>query len=159
MAGHPGRYKTQELITRNYWWLMISRDVKAYTGIDRCEACKQMKVVHEPMHAPLHPHLIPQAPWEKISVNLIGPLPESNGYDMIMMVVDWLTKTMVAIPTNSNVTTEVWVRYSKIVPAGWQTLYTALDRGTHYMHYSTALGRGAHYIHSSRQGCILNAQL
>ena len=20
VAGHPGRYKTQELITRNYWW-------------------------------------------------------------------------------------------------------------------------------------------
>jgi hypothetical protein len=31
-AGHPGRYKTQELITRNYWWPMISRDVKSYVG-------------------------------------------------------------------------------------------------------------------------------
>jgi hypothetical protein len=26
-AGHLGRYKTQELITRNYWWPMISRVV------------------------------------------------------------------------------------------------------------------------------------
>jgi hypothetical protein len=36
-AGHPGRYKMQELITRNYWWPMISRDVKSY--MDRCKAC------------------------------------------------------------------------------------------------------------------------
>ena len=26
-AGHPGRYKTQELITRNYWWPYIQSDV------------------------------------------------------------------------------------------------------------------------------------
>jgi hypothetical protein len=54
MARHPGRYK--ELITRNYWWPMISRDVKAY--VDRCEACQHTKVVHEPMHTLLHPHSI-----------------------------------------------------------------------------------------------------
>jgi hypothetical protein len=33
VAGHPGRYKMQELITRNYWWLMISRDVKSYMDV------------------------------------------------------------------------------------------------------------------------------
>ena len=27
VAGHPGRYKTQELITRNYWWPYIQSDV------------------------------------------------------------------------------------------------------------------------------------
>ena len=26
-AGHPRRYKTQELITRNYWWPYIQSDV------------------------------------------------------------------------------------------------------------------------------------
>ena len=27
-TGHPGRYKTQELITRNYWWPYIQSDVR-----------------------------------------------------------------------------------------------------------------------------------
>lgn len=27
LAGHPGQYKTHELITRNYWWPRILRDV------------------------------------------------------------------------------------------------------------------------------------
>jgi hypothetical protein len=72
-AGHLGRYKMQELIMRNYWWPMISRDVKSY--VDGCEACQRTKVIHELSHAPLHLHSIPTAPWEKISVDLVGPLP------------------------------------------------------------------------------------
>ena len=36
-AGHPGRYKTQELITRNYWWPRIQSDVQKY--IDGCQVC------------------------------------------------------------------------------------------------------------------------
>ena len=30
-AGHPGRYKTQELITRNYWWPYIQSDIRKYS--------------------------------------------------------------------------------------------------------------------------------
>jgi hypothetical protein len=78
------------------------------------------KVIHELMHVPSHPHSIPKRPWEKISVDLIGPLPMSNNKDMIMVVVDWLTKAMVAFLTNSNVTTDrvawlfrdhIWSKY------------------------------------------------
>jgi hypothetical protein len=29
-AGHPGRYKTQELITCNYWWPYIQSDIRKY---------------------------------------------------------------------------------------------------------------------------------
>jgi hypothetical protein len=97
---------------------MISRDVKSY--VDGCEVCQRTKVIHEPSHAPLHPHSILTAPWEKISVDLVGPLLMSNRHDMIMVVVDWLTKVMVAIPTTSTITTDevarlfqnnVWNRY------------------------------------------------
>jgi hypothetical protein len=52
----------------------------------------------------LYTHTLLTAPWEKISVDLVGPLPMSNGHDMIMVVVDWLTKVMVAIPTTSAIT-------------------------------------------------------
>ena len=36
LTGHPGRYKTLELITRNYWWPGISRDVRQY--VEGCES-------------------------------------------------------------------------------------------------------------------------
>src|SRR5713101_143494 len=94
----------EEQITRNYWWPMISRDVKSY--IDRCEACQRTKVLHGPSHVPLHLHSIPSEPWEKILVDFIGPLLMSRGSNMIMVVVNWLTKAVVVKPTTSIVTTD-----------------------------------------------------
>jgi hypothetical protein len=41
-AGHPGRIKTLELITRDYWWLRMSRDVEEY--VKACELCIRTKV-------------------------------------------------------------------------------------------------------------------
>jgi len=46
--------------------------------------------------APLHPILLPN-PLEFISVDLIGPLPLSNGYNAIMVVVDYPTKAKILI--------------------------------------------------------------
>ena len=40
----------------------------------------------------LHPLLIPDSPWDTISVDFITELPESNGRDSIMVIVDSVTK-------------------------------------------------------------------
>jgi len=38
VAGHPGQWKTLELVTRNYWWPGIIMQVKNYvSGCDRCQ--------------------------------------------------------------------------------------------------------------------------
>ena len=38
IAGHPGRYKTQELITRDFWWPGMQREIRQYiTGCDSCQ--------------------------------------------------------------------------------------------------------------------------
>ena len=44
LAGHPGRYKTHELITRNYWWPGIQRDIRKY--VQGCEKCQRVKPTH-----------------------------------------------------------------------------------------------------------------
>jgi len=37
-AGHGGRWKTVELVTRNYWWPGVTRDVGKYVeGYDLCQ--------------------------------------------------------------------------------------------------------------------------
>jgi len=36
-AEHNGRWKTVELITRNYWWPEVMRDVEGY--INKCDMC------------------------------------------------------------------------------------------------------------------------
>jgi len=40
-VGHRGRWKMVELVTRNYWWLDITRDVGKY--VEGCDLCQRMK--------------------------------------------------------------------------------------------------------------------
>jgi len=37
-AGHRERWKTVELVTRNYWWPGVTRDVGRY--VERCDLCQ-----------------------------------------------------------------------------------------------------------------------
>ena len=38
---HRGRWKTVELVTRNYWWPGVVRDVGRY--VEGCDLCQRMK--------------------------------------------------------------------------------------------------------------------
>jgi len=38
MAGHGGKWKTVELITRNYWWPGVTREVERY--VEGCDLCQ-----------------------------------------------------------------------------------------------------------------------
>jgi transposase InsO family protein len=51
----------------------------------------------------LQPLPIPEKPFEVVSMDFITELPESNGYDSILVVVDKLTKYAIFIPTYSTV--------------------------------------------------------
>jgi len=97
-VGHPGIYKTHKLITRNYWWPRILADVRKYVG--GCEICQQVKPKRTPATGLLNPNEVPSYPWEVISVDMIGPLPESNGFDAILVFVDRFSKKIEVIPTN-----------------------------------------------------------
>src|SRR5712664_3344305 len=66
-AGHPGRYKTQELITRDYWWPRMQGQICKY--IAGCDLCQRTKPRREQPRNPLHPHETPTLPWEHISID------------------------------------------------------------------------------------------
>jgi hypothetical protein len=78
VAGHPGIFKTNELIGRQYWWPTLLTDVKKY--VKGCDTCQQNKASRQPKASPLHPHSVPGRPWEDISADLISPLLESKGH-------------------------------------------------------------------------------
>ena len=83
MTGHPGQWKTLELVSRNYWWPGISHYVASYVaGCDACNRCKSflMQKVGK-----LTPNQIPTHHWEVISVDTIRELPESKGYNAILV--------------------------------------------------------------------------
>jgi len=104
LAGHPGYTKTYKLITRNYWWPRILEDIKRYVA--GCERCQVTKPNRQPKRNHLHPNEVPQNPWEIVSIDLIGPLPESAGYDGILVIVDRFSKMARYIPINMNITAQ-----------------------------------------------------
>ena len=52
----------------------------------------------------LQPLPIPKARWDTINVDFIVKLPESNGYDAVMNIVDLVSKCTHFIPTNTTIT-------------------------------------------------------
>lgn len=104
VAGHPGRWKTLELVTRNYWWPGISKFIASY--IDGCDRCNRTKTFPGKPVGELNPNLPPNDIWTVVTVDLITGLPESQGYDSIMVTVDRLSKMIHVLPTTSRLSSE-----------------------------------------------------
>jgi len=71
ISGHPGQYRTQNLINQDYWWSNMAKDVQKYDN--GCETCQRTKIHCNKPHAPLHPTDLTTKPWETISMDVIGP--------------------------------------------------------------------------------------
>jgi len=90
IAGHRGQWKTVELVTRNYWWPGVTKEVKRY--VERCDQCQRIKNRVEMPAGKLRPNQIPERPWQHISVDFITKLPVSKGHDSILVVCDRFSK-------------------------------------------------------------------
>jgi Integrase zinc binding domain len=101
-GAHPSICIIMEQIQQNYTWSNIKRDVTTY--IKGCARYQQTKVDHTKQKAPLHPLSAPNYSWEVILVDLITPLPNSKGYNMIMVIVDSFTKMKVLLLTTTHIT-------------------------------------------------------
>jgi transposase InsO family protein len=108
IAGHAGRWKTLELVSRNYWWPQMSRFIGQY--VSTCDLCQRTKTQHRPPVGKLHPLETPSERWETISVDFVVELPQSNGYDAVMVVVDCLGKRAHFVPANTTITAEETAR-------------------------------------------------
>jgi len=90
IAGHFGRDRTMELITRNFYRPKLRDDVREYCS--SCDICQRIKSPRHAKHGLLHPLELPSKPWTHISTDLIKDLPVSLGSTKILVVVDRFTK-------------------------------------------------------------------
>jgi len=104
IGGHGGQWKMVELVTRNFWWPGITKEVKRY--VEGYDACQRNKNCTEQPAGKLMPNSIPEKPWTHISADFITKLSLAQGYDSILVVVDRLTKMVHFIPTTEKTLAE-----------------------------------------------------
>uniref|UniRef100_A0A5S6Q4E0 RNA-directed DNA polymerase n=2 Tax=Trichuris muris TaxID=70415 RepID=A0A5S6Q4E0_TRIMR len=92
---HPGVNATQDLITKRFLWPSMNRDIRNWTRA--CLTCQQSKVTKHNV-APLQAFPQPGGRFEHIHVDLVGPLPISQGYRYLLTCVDRFTRWPEAIP-------------------------------------------------------------
>ena len=131
-AGHFGRWKTTELVSRNYWWPGMNTDVKKYVA--GCDTCQRMKNQPRQPYGPLIPNPVPAGPWEVISMDLITQLPESDGFNAIMVVVDRLTKRAHFFPITNEFSARdlANILYERVWTQHGLPLQIISDRGTQF---------------------------
>ena len=103
-AGHGGRWKTVELVTKNYWWLGVMRDVGKY--VKGCDLCQRMKNKTEEPAGKLKLSKVPQKMWTHLTVDFITKLPVVARKDTILVVCDRLSKMMHFVATTEGTSAE-----------------------------------------------------
>jgi len=104
VGGHGGRWKTAELVTRNYWWPGVTKEVERY--MDRCDTYQRYKNRSEAPAGKLMPNAIPEKPWSHILANFITKLPLAQGYDAILVVYNHFSKMAHFIATMEKTSAE-----------------------------------------------------
>ena len=101
-AGHFGVHRTQELIARYYFWPKMNEQIAEY--VRGCELCQRSKSASGKKAGKLMPLPVPEGIWEDITMDFVGPLPETvRGKDFILVVVDRLSKMSHFLPCKTDI--------------------------------------------------------
>ncbi|KAE8237293.1 hypothetical protein A4X13_0g8842 [Tilletia indica] len=101
-VGHLGSLKTLAELRRYYYWPTMVKDVEAFCK--SCGTCAVTKSTPKKPYGKLHSLRVPQQPWQGIALDFVGPLPTSNDYDFLLVVIDRLTSMVHLVPTVTTVT-------------------------------------------------------
>jgi transposase InsO family protein len=102
-VGHPGRLKTQEIVSREFWWPGMSQFIQSY--VDGCATCQSTKI-RPKTRIPLQPNQVPAGIWKTVTMDFVTDLPPSNGYDSMFVVVDRFSKATIVTPCRKDITAE-----------------------------------------------------
>lgn len=112
---HPGTRATRKMITQKYIWANMNKDINSWCKT--CLACQQSKV-HRHTVSPLG-SFMPAQRFEHIHIDIVGPLPISQGKRYLVTIIDRCTSWPEAFPVE-DITAETIAR---TVYEGWITRF------------------------------------
>ena len=92
---HPGVRATQRLITERYFWPGMNKDVRQWA--QTCIPCQKSKV-HRHTMTPIGTFATPDARFDHVHIDIVGPLPHSDGFSYVLTCIDRFTRWPEAIP-------------------------------------------------------------
>jgi len=94
---HPGIEICQDKISKKYFWPGMRKNISEF--IQSCHYCQSSKPNNHPNRASLGKFRTPEGPYETLSIDLIGPLKETNmGNRYIFSAIDSFSKKVYAEP-------------------------------------------------------------
>lgn len=93
---HPGAKATTKLVTQRFVWPSVRKDCREWTKT--CHPCQKAKITRHVSTTP-GTFQLTRARFTTVHVDLIVPMPVSNGYRYCLTAVDRFTRWPEAIPT------------------------------------------------------------
>jgi len=104
LSGHPGTRKTIELVSRDFFWPKLRKTVRKY--ISTCDSCIRVKASQKHPLGLLQPLPVPDQKWWVVTMDFITSLPESQGFNSILVFTDKLSKMVHFVPTKDSCTAQ-----------------------------------------------------
>lgn len=95
---HPGIKGTKKLITSRYFWPTATQDIHQW--VKTCMACQTSKVTRRTRIAPMQIDM-PSSRFSHVHIDIVGPLPPSQGNKYLLTMVDRFTRWPEVVPLAS----------------------------------------------------------
>ena len=100
---HIGQKETVDRIAARYYWPNMKTDISSYVSkCHHCNSCKPHKIVNPP----LNPNPVHSSRFSELQVDIVGPLPQSEGYRYLLTILDRTTRWFEALPLKEATSTE-----------------------------------------------------
>jgi hypothetical protein len=129
IGGHQGVQRTYDRLKLYVTWPGMFVDVEAY--ITNCKICQQNKFTGPYIKAPFQETDTQFHPWDKLYLDIVGPLLMTEGHEYVLTCQDNLSKYLLAIPMMTQTAEEVALNFMRYIVLQYGIPYSIVTIKSH----------------------------